>query len=311
MRGMAEGKRTEAQKFEQLVGDVLVAQGFYEIVTYSFISPRAYDRIRLPENSPLRKSVVISNPLGEDTGVMRTTAIPSMMDILARNYNNRAAEACLYELSTRYIPTEEGKLPDESKVIMLGAFGKDFDFYAMKGVIEALLSRAGIAGAEFEPVTDNPTFHPGRCARVLTADGVELGVFGAVHPQVCGNYDIGADAYLAELSLAALLGSRAIERKIAGLPRFPASTRDLALVCAEEIPAGAIEKAVRAAAGQLLEKLELFDVYRGQQVGEGKKSMAYALTLRAADRTLTDEDCDGLVKKVLKKLAEIGVELRG
>ncbi|MDL2233805.1 phenylalanine--tRNA ligase subunit beta [Ruminococcaceae bacterium OttesenSCG-928-L11] len=309
MRGKAEGIISPQQKFEREIAALLTAQGCYEIVTYSFISPKGYDRIGLPADSSLRKSVVISNPLGEDTSVMRTTAIPSMLDVLARNYNNRAPEAALYEIATRYVPTEDGKLPDEIKQVMIGLYGGDNDFYTLKGIVEALLAKAGVAG-EYRRVEDNPTFHPGRCAMVTVGDTV-LGILGEVHPQVCENYDIGAKAYLAELNLAELFAARTVELKVRDLPRFPASTRDLALVADEETPVGEMQKAIADVAGSILEKLELFDVYRGKQVGEGKKSVAYSLTLRANDRTLTDEECDRTVQKILKKLGEIGVELRG
>lgn len=309
LQGTAEGVVTPEQQFERELIQELMGQGYYEIITYSFISPKSYDKIALPADSALRSSVVISNPLGEDTGVMRTTGVPSMLDVLSRNYNNRITEASLFEVATKYIPTEEGKLPAESKQVILGSYGGDADFFALKGAVEAILRRAGIEDAEYMAAADNPTFHPGRCARVMV-EGELLGTFGEVHPKVCENYGIEARAYVAELEFDALRGKAAVEKTFTPLPRYPASSRDLALVCEEELPVGEIEKAIRGAAGALLEKLELFDVYRGQQIGEGKKSCAYALTLRAQDRTLTDEECDRTVQKILKKLAESGVELR-
>ena len=310
MRGKAEGIVTAPQKFERDMINTLTAQGYREIITYSFISPKGYDKIGLPVDSALRHSIVISNPLGEDTSVMRTTAIPSMMEVLARNYNNRVAEADLFEVATRYIPTEEGKIPEETKQILIGSYGKNADFFALKGAVEALLAKAGIVRPDYVPVTDNVSFHPGRCASIRLEDGTVLGLLGEVHPAVCENYEIDTKAYVAELDLPALFAARMLEKKVKALPRFPASVRDLALVCDEDITGGAIEKIIRAVSGELLETLELFDVYRGKQVGEGRKSMAYSMLLRAADRTLTDKECDSLVNKVLKKLADAGVELR-
>ena len=310
MRGKAEGIVTEPQKFERDMIHTLTAQGYYEIITYSFISPKGYDKIGLEADSALRQSIVISNPLGEDTSVMRTTAIPSMMEVLARNYNNRVAEANLFEVATRYTPTEEGKIPDETKQILIGSFGKDVDFFTLKGAVEALLNKAGIVRPDYVPVTDNVSFHPGRCASIQLEDGTVLGLLGEMHPKVCENYEIDSRVYMAELDLPALYNARATEKKVKALPRFPASVRDLALVCEEEVAGGTIEKIIRTVSGDLLETLELFDVYRGRQIGEGRKSMAYSMLLRAADRTLTDKECDNLVQKVLKKLAEAGVELR-
>jgi phenylalanyl-tRNA synthetase beta chain len=309
-RGAAKGIVTPAQKAERSIHGILAAQGFSEIYTYSFISPKAYDRILLPADSPLRNSVIIANPLGEDTGVMRTTAVPSMMDILAYNYNNRNPEASLYEMSTEYLPKAEGELPDEIPVVMLGQYGKGASFYTMKGALESLFAGMKVAEWELAPNAGNPTFHPGRCADILIG-GKACGMIGEVHPAVLEQYGVGTRCYIARVEFAAILQYRGGEEaSFKPLPRFPASTRDLALVCAEETQAGDIEKRIRKAIGGMLEQLELFDVYRGGQVGAGKKSVAYSLLLRAADRTLTDEECDRAVGKALSSLAEIGVGLR-
>lgn len=309
LRGAANGQVTPNEKFERALERVLIGQGCYGVVTYSFISPKSYDKICLPADSKLRNSVIISNPLGEDTGVMRTTAIPSMLEVLSRNLNNRVPAASLYEMATSYLPTEEGKLPDEPKQIVLGCYGGGADFYTVKGIVEAVLAQAGIT-ATYEACGVNPTFHPGRCAVIKKKDGTVLGILGEVHPQVCENYELWTKVYLAELDMAELYENAAMDITVKPLPRFPASTRDLALVAGEDVPVGDMAAAISQVAGTLLEKLELFDVYRGKQVGEGKKSVAYSLTLRAADRTLTDEDCDRMVKTILAKLGEIGVELR-
>ncbi|MCL2069302.1 MAG: phenylalanine--tRNA ligase subunit beta [Oscillospiraceae bacterium] len=310
VRGAAEGALTPEQKAVRTMHSTLTAQGFFEISTYSFISPKAYDKIALPENSPLRRSVVISNPLGEDTGVMRTTALPSMMDTLSFNYNNRNTEANLYELATEYIPVKDEDLPQENSVITLGQYGKAASFYTLKGALENLFERMGISAFELKANRENPTFHPGRCAD-LVIGGEAAGVIGEAHPAVLENYGIGTRAYLARISFDALLKHRRPRETFTSLPRYPASSRDLALVCDEKTEAAALEKCIRRAAGGILEKLELFDVYRGGQIPAGKKSIAYTLLMRAPDRTLTDEECDRAVKKSLGELEKIGVFLRG
>ena len=309
-RGAAGGLVTPKQKAERRANDILCAQGYTEITTYSFISPKSYDKIALPADSKLRRSVVISNPLGEDTGVMRTTAIPSMLDVLAYNYNNRNAVASLYELATEYLPVEDSKLPDEKMVIVLGQYGKDADFYTIKGALETLVAGMGAEVIKLVANSENPTFHPGRCANIIIG-GEVCGVIGEVHPTVLENYGIGTRAYVARVDFDTIFANAKPVADFKPLPRFPASLRDLALVCDEKTEVGSIEEKIRAAAGNILEELTLFDVYRGEQVGADRKSVAYSLLMRAADRTLTDEECDKVVEKALKSLAEIGVTIRG
>lgn len=309
IRGTADGGYTAKQKFERLINQTLLAQGLYEVATYSFISPKYYDKINLPANSPLRACVTIQNPLGEDTSVMRTTTVPSMLEVLARNYNNRNKAAALYEIGTVYLPQEGRELPDERPVITLGLYGGAYDFFTLKGIVETLLRAAGVDGCEYEANTDDAAFHPGRCARVLIG-GKCAGMIGEVHPAVCENYQIGTRAYIAYLDETVLFENVAPERGYSPLPRFPAATRDLALICDDALPVAALEKAIRSAVGSTLEELTLFDVYRGAQVADGKKSVAYSLTMRAADRTLTDEESDAAVKRALKALRTIGAELR-
>ncbi|MCL2056667.1 MAG: phenylalanine--tRNA ligase subunit beta [Oscillospiraceae bacterium] len=308
LQGCAEGVVAPEQNFELKIAGLLQAQGHYEIITYSFINPKSLDKIGLPQDDAHRNCVVILNPLSEETSVMRTTGMPSMLDVLSRNYRGRIPSARLYELAACYIPTEEGKLPFEVKVAVLGAYGGGVDFYTVKAAVDAVLEGLGIE-AEYSAVDNMPIYHPGRAA-VITAGGENIGTIGEVHPTVCENYEIGGAAYLAELSIPMLMKHSVPDILVKPLPKFPASTRDLALVADEDLPVGEIKKAVTAAAGELLEGLELFDIYRGRQVAEGKKSVAYSLTLRAADRTLTDEECDRLVQKILDKLSEIGVGLR-
>ena len=219
------------------------------------------------------------NPLGEDTSIMRTTAVPSMMEVVARNYNARLPEAALFENPTEYIPGESADdLPTEREKLILAVYGGRYDYLALKGMVEGLLATAGIKGARFVRNTAGTTYHPGRCAEI-TVNGQKLGMIGEVHPAICQNYQIGARAYIACLDEAVLFENVAPERGYKPLPRFPAATRDLALICVDELPVAALEKAIREAVGKVLEEVSLFDVYRGAQVAEGKKSVAYSLSL--------------------------------
>mgnify|MGYP005797731657 CR=1 FL=1 len=308
IRGTAQGHLTEQQKFERTVSNTLLSQGLYEIMTYSFISPKYYDKIRLPEDSPLRKCVTIQNPLGEDTSVMRTTTLPSMLEILAKNYNNRNESAALFELSPEYIPTEN-PLPDENVQVTLGMYGQQYDFYSLKGVVEALLDVLGIADYDVSAISDNPTFHPGRCA-CISKDGRGIGTIGEIHPLVLQNYGINTKVYAAKLDASALFDLRCVSKEYKPLPKYPATARDIAVLCDDALPVLDMKKAIQKAAGPILERVSLFDVYKGQQVPDGKKSVAWSLSFRAPDRTLTDEETDGAMKKVLKALDEMGAVLR-
>ena len=309
IRGVADGRYTREQKFERSIHEVLLAQGLYEVSTYSFISPKYYDKIALPADDPRRTCVVIQNPLGEDTSVMRTTTVPSMLEVLSRNYNNRNRAAAFFEVGAAYLPVAGRELPDERQEVTLGMYGEGYDFFTLKGVVETLLRALDVEGVEYAAESALPTYHPGRCARVMVGDE-QLGLLAEVHPAVCENYQIGVRAYVAYLDIAALLAHVSPERGYRPLPKFPAVPRDLALLCDEELPVAQLEKAIRSAVGSTLEELSLFDVYRGAQVAEGKKSVAYSLTLRAADRTLTDEEADAAIKRSLKALAALGVEIR-
>lgn len=309
IRGSAQGKLTPEQKFEREISSTLLALSYDQILTYSFISPKYYDKIRLPKDSPLRNSVKISNPLGEDTSVMRATAIPSMLEILSGNYQNRNLTARLYELATEYLPGEDGLLPDERLRIVLGAYGGDMDFYTLKGAVESLLSALSVSGYEAVPEIGRPEFHPGRCA-ALTIDGAELGVLGEVHPKVLGNYDIDDRAYLAVLDFDTLFRHRQTERTYRPLPKFPAVTRDLALLCDIDTPVSLLQKAIAEGAGHLLEAVELFDVYQGKQIPDGKKSVAYSVTLRSSEATLTDQQTEKAVAKMISRLNAVGALLR-
>lgn len=308
-KGSPEGGYNEYQKFERMVNQNMLAQGMYEIMTYSFVSPKQYDKIRLPKDDPKRQSVVIRNPLGEDTSIMRTNAIPSMMDILSKNYNNRNGAVSLYEIGNEYIPVEGELLPDEVPNLVLGMYGDDKDFFTLKGVVENLLDTLAIREYDVDAKSDDPTFHPGRCA-VLSKDGEEFGIIGEVHPLVCANYGINTRVYVGKLKLRKLFAMMDTQRSYVPMPKFPASTRDLALLCDDALPVMTMEKAIKAAAGKILEKIELFDVYKGSQIAQGKKSVAFNISMRASDRTLTDEEVNGAMSKILKALEELGAQIR-
>ena len=308
-KGSPEGGYNEYQKFERVVNQNMLAQGMYEIMTYSFVSPKQYDKIRLPKDDPKRQSVVIRNPLGEDTSIMRTNAIPSMMDILSKNYNNRNGAVSLYEIGNEYIPVEGELLPDEVPNLVLGMYGDDKDFFTLKGVVENLLDTLAIREYDVDAKSDDPTFHPGRCA-VLSKDGEEFGIIGEVHPLVCANYGINTRIYVGKLKLRKLFAMMDTQRSYVPMPKFPASTRDLALLCDDALPVMTMEKAIKAAAGKILEKIELFDVYKGSQIAQGKKSVAFNISMRASDRTLTDEEVNGAMSKILKALEELGAQIR-
>lgn len=304
------GGKTPEQKLADKIGELLCAQGMNEIYTMTFISPSNFDKIGLSADSPLRNTVKIKNPLGEDTSVMRTSTIPSMLDILSRNYNYRNASARLFEQGKIFLPKEGEKLPDEPVVVTLGMYGADEDFFTLKGVVEELLGQLHINNASFTAVKDNPTYHPGRAAKV-TANGTELGIIGQIHPSVSKKYGIDVPCYAAELSFDALKAAIDYDIKYSPLPKFPAVTRDIAMLVDRETPVAEIEAVIRRSAGKLLEDIKLFDVYEGEQIPEGKKSVAYSAVFRAADRSLTGDEVQEVFDKVLKNLAsELDAQLR-
>jgi len=307
LRGMADARLTEEQKLQRLVGETLRGLGCSEICTYSFISPKAYGKIHLPEG--YRRSVVIQNPLGEDTSVMRATARPSMLEVLARNYNNRNESAALYELATVYHPGDAG-LPVEKQKVMIGLYGPGADFFALKGIVEALLEKTGLTDYDIQAMTDDPTYHPGRAAAFILEDGTCLASLGEISPAVQENYEIGTRAYLAGVDFNTLLEKRNPAKVYRQLPRYPAVTRDLALVCGADTPVLALQRAIEGACANLLEQLKLFDVYTGSQIAEGSKSVAFSLRLRSAKGTLTDQEADAAVKRCVKALEKIGAKLR-
>ena len=302
-KNATQGSYTPEMLLENKAGTLCRGLGYSEIITYSFTSPAVFDQIRLAADSPLRKAMRIQNPLGEDTSIMRTIALPSMLEILSRNnaYHNRAVK--LYELAKIYLPQENQLLPQEPKMLVLGTYGANETFFTLKGELEAIFAGLRLEKARYEAVKDNPSFHPGRCARV-SIGGVDVGVMGQVHPLVAQNYGIDTDVYCAELNFSQMMQLQLPDATYTPLPKYPTVSRDLALVCDEAITVAQAEDVITAAAGKLLRNVKLFDIYRGVGVAEGKKSMAFSLELRADDRTLTDTDSEAVVNKVLEALKE-------
>ena len=305
-----QGGYSPVQQAERRLGSLCRSCGYSEIITYSFISPTCYDKIGWAPDEPLRDSLKILNPLGEDTSIMRTTTLPSMLDILARNYSYRSRDVRLYEIGRVYLPGGPDGLANEPRMLTLGAYGEGYDFFTMKGAVESVLRDLRIAGAAFRACQDDPSYHPGRCAGVYAGEKL-LGVMGQIHPAVAANYGVDCELYCAELSFEALLEAQGPGAEYHPLPRFPAVSRDIAVVCREEVTVGELEACIRKAGGRLLRDVVLFDIYRGQGVAEGSKSVAFSMTLRADDRSITAAEADGEVKDILTALEqELGATLR-
>ena len=314
MRGQTTlGGYGAEEQLERQVGSVCRAMGYDEIITYSFISPTCYDKIRWPEDYSRRESLKILNPLGEDTSIMRTTTLPSMLEILTRNYNYRNQNVKLYEVGRTYTPGGDRGLAIEKKVLTLGAYGSDMDFYAMKGVIEAVLKDLRAADVTFRMGTGAPTensYHPGRYATVWSGETC-VGCFGEIHPLTAKNYGVDGVFYCAELSLDALAQVKGPDPEYVPLPKFPAVTRDIAVVCDQAVTVGALEDCIRKGAKGLLKDVSRFDIYTGAGIPDGKKSVAFNLVLRAEDRSLTAEEADADVKSILDALkTDLGAVLR-
>lgn len=304
------GMKNKEQNVEDKINEVLTAQGMSEIYTYTFVSPSIFDKLNIPAESPLRNTVKITNPLGEDTSVMRTTTIASMMEVLARNYNYRTTSAKMFETAKIFIPTEAGKLPEEPVIITLGMYGENADFFTIKGVCEVLFEQLHIDGVSYIAVTDNPTYHPGRCAEIKVGNKI-LGTIGEIHPSVSRKFGIDTECYVGELNLENILATMNDDVKYHHLPKYPAVTRDFSILLDKITPVAEIEAVIRKAAGKLLDKLELSDVYEGHQIPEGKKSVMYKAAFRADDRSLTGEEADNLHDKIVKKLENaLGAQLR-
>ncbi len=304
IRGAAtQGGYSEKTLFVRKLGTACRAMGYTEVMTYSFVSPSSLDKIKVPADSPLRDNYRILNPLGEDTSVMRTTALPSMLGVLSTNLSRRNMEAELYEMATVYKKQPGKMLADERTALTLGAYGGDEDFFALKGAVEALLCAARTPDVRFTADTETAAFHPGRCAAVWSGD-TRLGTLGQIHPDVCAAYGLDGATYCAEIDVVLLHDLEGAEPVYTPLPRFPAITRDIAVVCDAAVPVGELTECIRKAEKNVLRGVKLFDVYTGVGIPEGKKSVAFSLTLRSDDGTLTDDHAEEAVRAVLDALRE-------
>lgn len=304
------GKKPFNQRVDDVAREICERNGFSGGMTYSFESPKVFDKLLLPEDAKERQAIVISNPLGEDFSIMRTVSLNGMLTSLATNYNRRNKTARLYELGNIYLPKALPltELPEEKMRLTLGMYGEG-DFFTMKGVVEEIFEKLGIAGIECEPAGEIPYLHPGRQA-YLKKGKLEIGMLGQIHPEVGDNYNLKTEAYVAVLNMEVLTMLASFDRKYEGIAKFPASTRDLSMVMDKSLFVGQIEHVIKKNAGKILESCELFDVYEGEQVGEGKKSVAFSLIFRAKDRNLESAEVDKAVEKVLDALKQMGIELR-
>ena len=302
------GRRSETMAFNDRVKRALVGMGLYEILNYSFISPKWIENLGIAEDDPRRSAVVLRNPLGEDTSVMRTSMVPAMLNTIANNLNRGNAAGRLFELSKTFQPAAAGELPAEKHVLVLGMFGADVDFYSVKNACMWLMQTFGVTPAI--AAGGDSYYHPGRKA-VLTVGETQLAQLGEIHPDVAERFGIEARAYIAEIDLDALRPLEAPLYGVKPLPKYPAVTRDIALVVDEKVGVGTMLETIKKSGGKTLESATLFDIYRGEKLGADKKSVAYALSFRASDRTLIDEEIAGSMAKILKTVeAEYGAELR-
>ena len=303
------GKISFKQRVEDVAGEIAQFCGFSQALTYSFESPKVFDKLKLAADAEERKTVVISNPLGEDFSIMRTLPLNGMLNSLATNYNRRNKDVKLYELAKVYVPVEGEDLPDERVQFTLGFYG-DGDFFTMKGVVEEFLEKIGMsARPEYDPEAGKTFLHPGRQAEILYKDTV-IGYLGEVHPDVADTYGLGDRTYVAVLDLPEILPFASFDRKYEGIAKFPAVTRDISMVMPKTVLVGEVEKIIEKRGGKLLEKYNLFDIYEGAQIKEGFKSVAYTISFRAKDRTLEDKDIQPIMEKILEDLSGMGIELR-
>lgn len=299
------GGKNEKQHAEDLIKNTLCSQGLYEIVTYSFVSPKMYQKLNIKMDDP----IVIANPLGEDQSIMRTVTIGSMLETVATNYNYRNEEARLFEIATKYKKRDDG-LADETSDIDIAMYGKDVDYYTLKGVVEQLLSSFGITYYEIEAERDNNIFHPGQTANIYVKRK-KLATFGRIHPTVQENFGINVPVYAAVIDFNTLMYCGNSKKKYKKLPKFPAITRDLSMVLDSDVPVRAVEDVFRKTKTNIIESFELFDVYQGKQIGEGKKSVAYSIKFRNADKTLSDSDVNPIVDDIVTRLSnELNAKIR-
>ena len=309
---LSRGEKPYARIIEDKSKEILSALGLNEIVTYSFISPKAYDKLRIDKKDELRDYIELLNPLGEDYSVMRTTLLSNMMDTLSRNYNRKVKSTFLYEIGTLFtadkLPIIE--IPNEDRALVLGGYGNNMDFYTIKSVVDSLLFKMGIRGYEYVREEDNPVFHPGRTANIIL-DGKILGRIGEVHPDTIENYGIKERVYLGQLDYDIVKEESKLEISFKELPKYPSVTRDLALVLDESVLVGEIEKVINKHGKDLIEKIELFDIYTGDQIPEGKKSVAYSIIYRSYEKTLTDKEINSVQNNLIEDLEKsFDAELR-
>ena len=315
---MTQGGLNERQKFTYDLNNLLLGAGYTEVCTYSFMNASFYDKMRMAKDDVRRKSVEIANPFGEDSKTMRTTALPTMLEVVENSSRSGVANVAVYEVAKVFIPREnvvtnehglEGTLPEEKIKLVIGAYG-NADFYTLKGIINKVMNFAGIEASYVANEAD-PTFHPGRCANVLAKDGTVLGTFGELHPLTMKNYEFISTVYVAELDLDAIYANVSFEKAYKPLPKFPASTRDFSFVCDDALEVGTIEKVMKDTNSKLIENIKLFDIYRGAQLGEGKKSVSFSVSFRSADHTLTVEETDKAAKKILGAIEhKLGITIR-
>ena len=309
------GKKSQKQITEDLIKNTMTAMGFSEAMTYSFESPKVFDKLSIPEDSVLRNTAVIKNPLGEDFSIMRTTTLNGMLGNMATNYNRRVDEAMLFEIARTYLPKAlpMTELPVEEDMLTIAFYSKDSakDFFYLKGVCEELFATMGILDKiQVEAEKEIPFMHPGRCAK-FSAFGQDAGFLGEIHPQVCENYSVGAKVYAACLPCSVLYAKANLVREYKPLPKYPAMTRDIAMLVKDDVPSGQIERIIRKRGGKLIEDVKLFDIYKGAQIAEGMKSVAYSISFRAEDRTLTDDEVAEKMDTIIASLEkETGANLR-
>lgn len=295
--------KNQKQLLDDLVTNVMIASGLNQSISYSFVSPKVFDKVCLPKDSSLRNVVKIKNPLGEDYSVMRTTTLPSMMESLGRNYSRNNDLVRLFEIGKIYLPDEdENNLPTEKNILTIGIYG-DADYYALKGVVENLFDALGIKSASFKRMSENPSYHPGKTAEVVIGRN-SLGVLGEIHPDVSENYGLEVNCYVAELDLDEIYKFAKTTKSYKPLPKFPAVTRDIALLVDDTVLVQEIEDVIKRSGGNLVESVKLFDIYKGEQIPEGKKSIAYAIIYRDPNKTLTDKDVNKVHDKILKSLEQ-------
>ena len=306
------GKKSYGERIMDVVRTLCEGNGFSGGMCYSFESPKVFDKLLIPQDSKLRNAIEISNPLGEDFSIMRTLPLNGLLTSLSTNYNRRNKEARLYELANVYLPKALPltELPDEKMKLAMGMYGRG-DFFDMKGVLEEMFDKLGFGKeVSYVPATENTFLHPGRQAAIRKGD-MEIGYLGQLHPEVADNYAIKTEVYIAVIDMETVITLSTFDRKYEGIAKFPGMTRDLSMVVDKTVFVGQIEEIIKKCGGKLLESCRLFDVYEGEQVAEGKKSVAYSLTFRAKDRTLEDAEVTKITDKIIKELGKLGIELRG